>query len=203
MDGLETIPVVILVGGLGTRIGGNKSERMLSGKTLFDRSLERCVTYSPWTAVATGRSSRLELPEGLFALTDATDDAGPISGLASAFDFAARQGAAFVLLIPCDTPFLPDDLMTRLQVSIGECNAALAASDGRIHAACSLWRTDAAEALPDYLALGRRSLFGFAEAIGYTPVEWPTHPFDPFFNVNDKEDLAKAEEILARMMQAI
>jgi molybdenum cofactor guanylyltransferase len=202
MDGLETIPVVILAGGLGARIGGNKSVRMLSGKTLFDRSHDRCATYSPRIAVATGKSSRLKLPDGLIALTDTTDNAGPISGLASAFDFAAREDATFVLLIPCDTPFLPEDLMTRLQQSIGECNAALATSDGRIHAACSLWRADAAGDLPDYLASGRRSMIGFAEAIGYAPVEWPSQPFDPFFNVNDEEDLANAEKILARMEQA-
>jgi molybdenum cofactor guanylyltransferase len=198
VQGLEPIPVVILTGGLGTRIGGNKAVRMLSGKTLLERSLEQSATYSGKIAIAANRSSQLPLRDGLETLTDATDNAGPNSGLSSAFDFAAKHDAEFVLIIPCDTPFLPHDLVARLYESIGDCNAALAASGDRVHAACSLWRTDAAEVLPDYLALGRRALFGFAETIGYTSVLWATEPFDPFFNINNEGDLAHAEEILAK-----
>jgi hypothetical protein len=27
-------------------------------------------------------------------------------------------------------------------------------------------------------------------------VEWPSDPFDPFFNINDEADLARAEALL-------
>jgi molybdenum cofactor guanylyltransferase len=199
---LNTIPAVILTGGIGARIGGNKALRMLSGKTLLERSLERCATYSTQIAVSTNNLKQLDLPDRFINLVDARVNGGPISGLSSAFEFAENHDAAFVLIIPCDTPFLPDDLLIRLYAAIGECNAALAASDERIHAACSLWRAEAAEALPHYLALGRRSLIGFAEAVGYTPVQWSTQPCDPFFNVNDEVDLAHAEVTLAKMQAA-
>ena len=50
--------------------------------------------------------------------------------------------------------------------------------------------------LSDYLAFGKRSLKGFAEMVGYAVAEWPTEPFDPFFNVNSAEDLVQAEQLL-------
>ena len=66
----------------------------------------------------------------------------------------------------------------------------MAASGGRLHPVCALWKAEAAAGLPAYLATGRRSLRGFAEAVGYEAVEWPSEPFDPFFNINDEADLA-------------
>ena len=50
--------------------------------------------------------------------------------------------------------------------------------------------------LPAYAAAGRRSLWGFAEEVGFAPVVWPEQPIDPFFNVNSPEDLALAESII-------
>ena len=52
--------------------------------------------------------------------------------------------------------------------------------------------------VPDYLAGGRRSLRGFAERVGFVAVEWPAGPIDPFFNVNNAADLARAEALLRR-----
>ncbi len=98
-----------------------------------------------------------------------------------------------VLTIPCDMPFLPNDLPARLQ---SDAAATVAASGGRLHPVCALWKAACREALPAYLATGKRSLTGFAEAVGYQTVEWRSDPVDPFFNINDEADLARAEALL-------
>lgn len=195
MHAVVSIPVIILTGGVGARIGGNKALRVLAGKSFLVRSLEKARTYSPQVAVSTNNLNELDLPNGTVLLFDDTDNNGPISGLSSAINYAVARDADHVLIMPCDTPFLPTDLMSRLHASIGEANAAVAFCNGRMHAACSLWRADAAKSLPAYLAMGRRSLIGFAEAVGYVSVEWLPQPFDPFFNINTAEDLARAESI--------
>jgi molybdopterin-guanine dinucleotide biosynthesis protein A len=59
-----------------------------------------------------------------------------------------------------------------------------------------LWRARAADGLAAYAASGRRSLHGFASAVGYVPVVWDNEPIDPFFNINDADDLARAEALL-------
>jgi molybdopterin-guanine dinucleotide biosynthesis protein A len=171
--------IVILAGGEGRRIGGGKPQRRLGGETLLDRALRRARSWSGQVLVAAGEGSDLE---------DDPAIAGPLGGVAAAL--ALGDDA---LTIPCDMPFLPDDLPARLT---GDAAVIVASSGGRLHPVCALWKARAREALPAYLATGRRSLTGFAEAAGYETVEWLGDPFDPFFNINDEADLARAEDQL-------
>ena len=177
--------VVILAGGEGRRIGGGKPLRRLGGRTLLELALERAHGWSDSVAIAVrhgGQVGDTDVP----VLTDPPGLKGPLGGLASAL----RLERETVLTIPCDAPFLPDDLPERLAAALpGHC-AALAASGGRVHPVCALWRTDALAEVRRYAASGRGSLIGFAETVGYAAVEWPE---GAFFNVNSPEDLAEAE----------
>lgn len=165
--------VLILAGGEGRRMGGGKPGRRLGGISLLDRALARARLWSDDIRIADGAS-------------DLPGVGGPLGALAAAL-------GEELLTIPCDMPFLPDDLAERLA---GDRPATLAASGGHLHPVCARWRSEAKAGLADYLATGRRSLRGFAEAVGYEAVEWPVEPFDPFFNINDAADLACAEEML-------
>lgn len=167
--------IVILAGGEGRRIGGHKPLRLLGGETLLDRALRRARGWSDDVLVASGES-------------DMPGIEGPLGGVAAAL---AWGGDA--LTIPCDMPFLPEDLPERLQ---SKEIATIAMSGGRLHPVCALWRARAIEGVADYVATGRRSLRGFAEAVGYEAVAWEAEPIDPFFNVNDEDDLARAEALL-------
>jgi molybdopterin-guanine dinucleotide biosynthesis protein A len=168
--------IVILAGGEGRRIGGGKPGRLLGGRSLIDRALARARSWSDAVLVAGGD------------LRDAPGVEGPLGGVAAALALGGD-----VLTIPCDMPFLPDDLPARLMSAKA---ATLAASGGHLHPVCALWKAEAAAGLPAYLATGRRSLKGFAEAVGYEAVDWPVAPRDPFYNINDEEDLARAEALL-------
>ena len=171
--------IVILAGGEGRRIGGAKPLRMLGGRSLIDRALERARCWSDMVLVAAREGG------------DICDDPaveGPLGGVAAALALGGD-----VLTIPCDMPFLPDDLPARL---VGGMAATMAASGGHLHPVCSLWKAEAAAGLPAYLATGRRSLKGFAQAVGHEAVEWAVEPYDPFFNINDEADLARAEALL-------
>lgn len=181
--------ILILAGGDGSRIGGGKPLRMLAGKSLLDRAIERARNWSGAVAVAARNPDQLG-PVALPLLLDPPGLAGPLGGLASGL----RLARPLILTIPCDMPFLPDDLVARLERTLEGNAAALAASGGHVHPVCGLWRADALAEIRDYAASGRRSLIGFAERVGYAAVEWPG---DPFFNVNSPEDLAAAEARLA------
>jgi molybdopterin-guanine dinucleotide biosynthesis protein A len=171
--------IVILAGGEGRRIGGGKPARLLGGQSLIDRALARARGWSDAVLVAVREGGDLR---------DDPAVEGPLGGVVAALALGGD-----VLTIPCDMPFLPDDLPARL---VSGKAATIAASGSHLHPVCALWRAEAAAGLPAYLATGRRSLKGFAEAVGYEAVEWPTEPFDPFFNINDEADLARAEALL-------
>jgi molybdopterin-guanine dinucleotide biosynthesis protein A len=171
--------IVILAGGEGRRIGGGKPQRLLGGEALIDRARRRARSWSDEVLVAARAGG------------DIKDDPaveGPLGGVAAALALGGE-----VLTIPCDMPFLPDDLPARL---VSDKAVTMASSGGRLHPVCALWKAGALAALPAWLATGRRSLTGFAEAAGYEAVDWPVDPFDPFFNINDEADLARAEEML-------
>lgn len=171
--------IVILAGGEGRRIGGGKPQRRLGGETLLDRALRRARAWSDEVLVAARAGG------------DIRDDPaieGPLGGVAAALALGGD-----VLTIACDMPFLPADLPARLT---SEAAVTVAASGGRLHPVCALWKAECRDALPAYLATGRRSLTGFAEAAGYAAVEWPAEPLDPFFNINDEADLTRAEALL-------
>jgi molybdopterin-guanine dinucleotide biosynthesis protein A len=149
---------------------------MLGGVTLLERALAIARTWSDEVLVADGSS-------------DAPGIEGPLGAVAGALALGGD-----LLTIPCDMPFLPGDLSERLSRT-GKA-AALAQSGGRLHPVCALWRSRALEGLAAYVASGRRSLHGFAEAVGYEAIVWETDPIDPFFNINDADDLALAETML-------
>lgn len=190
---LTDTAVVILAGGEGRRIGGGKPLRRLAGATLIDHALRQARALSPIVAISVKDRGQLGAIASMPLLVDRQGQ-GPIAGIAAALEFARSQGLSFVLTIPCDTPLLPPDLLTRLSEAIGAAHgAAVATSGANIHPSCALWRARAAEALPAYLASGRSSLKGFAAQVGMVEVDWPAAPFDPFFNVNNADELAAAE----------
>jgi len=189
------LAVAVLAGGDGSRIGGGKPLIRLGGKTLIERAYDRARGWSDQVVVAIRSPDQLgehDLPW----IADAAGIDGPLAGLAAALEWACRLGADALVTIPCDMPFLPGDLAGRLLDGAGEHDAALAASGGELHPVCSLWRNAAIYEFPRYCASGRRSLRGFAEQLGFAEIEWSADPSDPFFNINNPDDLAVAEALL-------
>ena len=187
--------VVILAGGEGTRIGGAKPLRQLGGQRLIDRAAAMARRWSDVVAVSVRHTKQAE-GCGLPFLFDEDGVGGPLAGLIAGLRFAVEVGCDALLTIPADMPFLPTDLADRLSAGLTGRQAAIAASSGHMHPVCGLWPTSALEKVPAYLGTGSRSLRGFAEAVGYVVVEWPSDPADPFFNINAVEDLVAAERQL-------
>jgi molybdopterin-guanine dinucleotide biosynthesis protein A len=117
---------------------------------------------------------------------------GPLAGLAATLAYASGRGAGLLLTLPCDMPRLPADLGARLAQALTPAHgAALAAADGRVYPVCGLWRTACLEKLPAYVADGRSSLWGFAEACGLAVADWGPQGAPAFANVNSPDDLER------------
>jgi molybdopterin-guanine dinucleotide biosynthesis protein A len=184
------VAVVILAGGEGRRIGGGKPLKTFRGERLIDRALALARSWSDRIAIAVRDRSQVSAVDAPL-IADA-DVPGPLGGLVSGLNFAKAERSGFLLVIPADMPFLPRDLFERLREAIGEDACAVAASGGRLHPVCSLWRTGALAAAESYAASGRRSLKGLAASLGSSTIEWAAEPVDPFFNINTSAQLAEA-----------
>ncbi|WP_068874256.1 MULTISPECIES: molybdenum cofactor guanylyltransferase [unclassified Phenylobacterium] len=184
------VAVVVLAGGEGRRMGGGKPLRTFGQTTLLGQAIARARRWSPIVAVAVRARDQIAGDIDAPVLLDDPSIPGPAAGLASAFAFAAGANTARFLTLPCDAPWLPDDLLERLDAALGDEGVAVASSLGWLHPTCALWRTDCARRLPAYLATGA-SLRGFAADCGMIQVEWEPGPDgDPFANANTPEDLA-------------
>jgi len=190
------IAAIILAGGEGSRIGGDKPKRLLGGATLLDRAIDYASGLSDKVAVAV-RDQQVG-SVGVVVIRDDPTIEGPLAGLVAALGFGRDEDADAVLTLPADMPFLPPDLADRLAEELANNRAAIATSGGHLHPVCGLWLTSALDYMPEYLASGRRSLRGLAETVGYVAVDWPTDSEDPFFNINTSADLVEAERRIQR-----
>lgn len=193
MTDAEPAAIVVLAGGEGARMGGDKPLRLWRGQRLIDRALALAHGYGEDVAIAVRRADQIGATRER-QLVDRPDVAGPLAGLHSALAFAAECGRSYVLTIPCDCPLLPADLLRVLREGRrGACCAVLPRSGGVLHPACGLWDVSALERLPAYIASGRLSLWRFAEAVGVHVVDWAIEAADPFANANTPEDLERLQ----------
>lgn len=191
---------VILAGGLARRMGGGDKPLVeIAGRPILQHAIDRLTPQCAALAInANGDPARFSA-FGLPVVADSVEGfAGPLAGVLAGMDFAAARGASDVLSAPGDTPFLPADLLSRLEDARRRTGAriAVAASIGRTHHAVALWPVALRDELRRALVEeGERKVSAFIARYSNAVVEWPADPYDPFFNVNRPEDLACAGAI--------
>ncbi|KAA0121116.1 molybdenum cofactor guanylyltransferase MobA [Methylobacterium sp. P1-11] len=192
---------LILAGGQARRMGGgDKPLLRLGGRTLLDRVVERLKPQcgAGLALSANGDPSRFSAFPGPILRDPVPDQPGPLAGILAGLEHAAAQGVARVVSVSGDAPFLPADLVARLEAAGSETGIALAASGARQHYTIALWPTALRDDLRGYLERGERRVGAFIARHGAAAAAWPEEPVDPFLNLNTPEDLAAAEVALLR-----
>jgi molybdenum cofactor guanylyltransferase len=195
---------ILLAGGQSRRMGGgDKCLRLLGGRTLLARIVERAAPQVAALAInANGDPARFA-GFALPVVADTVPDfAGPLAGILAGLDWAAVEvpHATHVASFATDAPFLPPDLVACLAAAVERADAdlACAASGGRHHPVFGLWPLSLREALRRAVAEeGIRKVDRWTERYRLAVAEYSAAPLDPFFNTNHPEDLAEAERLLA------
>jgi molybdenum cofactor guanylyltransferase len=194
---------VLLAGGLARRMGGgDKPLRLLGGRTILERVVRRLAPQCATLILnANGDPARFA-QTGLAVVADTVPDfAGPLAGILAALEWTAenRPDIAWVVSVAADTPFLPDDLVSRLHAAREQAGAPLACAEsgGQAHPVNALWRVDLRGDLRHALVgEDMRKIDRWTARHGVAHAAWPTEPYDPFFNANRPEDIDEAEAIL-------
>src|SRR5262249_5629980 len=117
-------------------------------------------------------------------------------------DWAAAHAPQIddVASVPGDCPFLPADLVARLQAAretAGQPLACARSGEWR-HPVVALWPVRLREDLRHALVHeGLHKIETWTARHGVAIADWPDKPVDPFFNVNAPQDVAEAERIAA------
>jgi molybdopterin-guanine dinucleotide biosynthesis protein A len=195
---------VVLAGGLARRMGGgDKAMGKVGGRTMLERVVGRLAPQCDGLILSANGDPARFASFGLPVVADAIEGfAGPLVGVLAALDWAAanRPDVGWVVSAAGDCPFAPRDLVARLRAATTSQGAqlAVAASGGRAHPTTGLWRVALREDLRQALVVeGCRKVDRWTARYRLATISWPTAPFDPFFNVNTREDLAEAERLAA------
>lgn len=167
----------ILAGGQARRFGSNKALACWKGEPLIAHVAAALGQQVDALVVCGGNAA----PVGLPLLPDRPGPGlGPLGGLAAALAHAAEHGFEGVVSAGCDTPVLPDDLVTRLRAAGG--TSCLAANP-----IIGWWPVELAALLDRHITSDpRRSMRGWARAAGADEVATP----EALANINTPGDLA-------------
>ncbi len=146
-----TPKLVLLAGGKGKRMGGDKPFAPFGRSTLIETLIARLKPQVREIFINAGaKNSPLVLPLScldapLIFDDPAFVDMGPLSGVLSALEMALVAQDAAVITAPCDMPVLPDDMVARL-VATPPADVVYFKGE-RDYPLCALWRVSVASSL--------------------------------------------------------
>lgn len=197
----DTRPLgLVLAGGRARRMGGgDKTQIMIGGQTILERIATQLRPQCCALLLSVAEPARTA-PTGFTAVTDDVADAGPLAGILAGLDWAATHMPDVTTLITVsgDCPFLPPDLVSRLEdARRAERKPLACARSGKwTHPTIALWPIDLRHELRHALtAENLRKVDAFTSRRGVAMAAWPAEPLDPFFNVNTPDDAARAESL--------
>ena len=190
---------LIIAGGSSARMSGHdKFLLTLGNKRIIDHVIER---FSPQVdhliLNINGNIDRVcDLP--LEVVPDSKFDKGgkplgPLCGIYTALKYAKEQGFSSVVTTSCDTPFLPDDFVSRL-FEKAENDMVIAKGAHQIHPVHGLWNISLMEKLEERLDRGSLKMMDWINTNFASEVSWNDER-DPFFNINSQTDLIAAEKM--------
>ena len=195
---------LVLAGGLARRMGGgDKALIEIGGVSILDRVLATLSAQCARLIInANGDPARFADTGCPVVPDNVPDYPGPLAGILAGLDWLAAQdnGVEWMVSVPGDCPFLPDDLVEKLHQARRKLGAgvplACARSGEWRHPVVGLWplalRADLRKALVED---DLRKIDTWMARHGVAFADWPAEPIDPFFNVNTPEDVERAKRI--------
>ena len=184
---------LVLAGGQGRRMGGaDKGLMDFRGKPLAAWAVAGLKPQVGSVLISANRNREIYETLGAKVLPDLLPDfPGPLAGLHAGL---TRATTPWLAACPCDTPFLPPDLVARLAFALSQSAAPLAVArlGGRPQPAFMLCRKEVLGSLAAWLQAGERRVAAWQQSLGALPVDFDDCPA-AFANFNTPEDLLRPD----------
>jgi molybdopterin-guanine dinucleotide biosynthesis protein A len=187
MDGVTGI---VLAGGQGRRMGGvDKGLQLLHGKPMVAAVIARLAPQVDEVLINANQNLAEYERFGHRVVPDAIGGfAGPLAGLHAGLGEAKHE---LVLTAPCDSPFLPLDLLARLRKALKESDLAVAKTGDQPHPVFALVRKSVRKNLEAFLSGGGRKIDAWYASLKVVEVPFDDEA-DAFRNINTREELKQA-----------
>ena len=199
MDHNNILPVV-LAGGKSKRFGEDKSQIQLGSKILIDYILSEIINDFNEVIIVANKPIKHLSSDKITKIKDYRKDLGPLGGVFSAMKWVKNNNKKYqwIVTFPSDTPFFKKNILENFYNRINEKESELffIKSNDKRHNIFGLWCVDLVDQLEKDLENGARKVEKWANTIGVKTINMSFEKEDPFFNINTKEDLEKAEKIL-------
>jgi len=197
---LPEITGLILAGGRASRMQHlDKGLQLLDGRTLVEHVAERLGPQVDCVAINANRHlqdyAKFGFPvwtdrEFDVAVTDESQFQGPLAGVETGLFHCSTP---YLLTVPCDSPFLPQNLALALWTALREQNADIAvactgdANNARLQPVFCLMPANCLKQIQEYLRAGGRRMDGWYGNFRVARVYFPDAA--EFRNINTLEEL--------------
>ena len=197
----NNILAVVLAGGKSKRFGEDKNQIKLGDKTLLEHVLSKINNKFEEILIVSSHNLEIKKSENITIIPDCFDDFGPLAGVLSSMKWIKENQKQYkwVATFPSDTPFFDISIIEeyKKRININDSSLYFIKSNNKRHNIFGLWSIDLLDALEDDLKNNNfRKVEDWADKIGVKTIDIEVNEFDPFFNINTKEDFEKAKEIL-------
>ena len=195
----QDINAVILAGGQGSRLGGlDKGLLELKNRPLIQHVIDRIQPQVSNIMISANRHIDAYSNFGFEVYEDDIPDfAGPLAGILKALQHCQNE---WLLVVPSDSPFIPNDLVQRLSDNI-ESNKIAIPHDGKyLHPTFALVHKSLTSSLNEFLQQGERKARVWMQQQKHSIVDF-SDQVDAFININTENDLKSAEQHFKETMR--
>tara|TARA_B100000795_G_scaffold83325_1_gene60489 strand:+ start:2073 stop:2693 length:621 start_codon:yes stop_codon:yes gene_type:complete len=199
----NNILAVVLAGGKSKRFGEDKNSVKLGSKTLLEHVLSKITKKFEEIVIVSSHPLEIKKTKNITIIPDCLNDLGPLAGVLSSMKWIKKNKKLYewIATFPSDTPFFDTSIIEeyKKKVKLKESNLFFVRSNEKRHNIFGLWSIELLETLEDDLIKNNyRKVEEWANKIGVKIIDIKTENYDPFFNINTKEDLKIAQNILKK-----
>ena len=191
---------VVLAGGKSQRFGEDKCQVKLGDKLLIDYILSEIIDEFEEVLIVTNNLIDFEKSKKISLINDFKKNLGPLGGVLTAMKWVKENNKNYqwISTFPADTPFFKAHILKKFlqTINFNDSKLFFIKSNNIRHNIFGLWSIDLLEKLEEDLNKGDRKVEIWANKIGVKSINMHFKNQNPFFNINTKEELVTAEEIL-------
>ena len=196
----KKILILLLAGSLSRRFGGGiKTFAKINGVTIFEKIIGGLKKQGVNIIINANSNHKIFSNSKLPIIADVKKNfQGPLAGIYTSMVWVKEKklDIEWILSVPSDTPFLPNNLLDVFVSKINKTKKILIArSNNKIHPVIGIWNINLLKNLEQELKSDNRKIMEWVYKNKYDIVDFPVKFYDPFFNINNKEDIIEAEQI--------